>query len=221
MAFILNSSSVPLTRKLLIAIVRCKETMIENISKLINDIEFGNAVEAFEAAKSIATNALSQKYIDVLAKIALNGNEIHNKESATYALSWVENSDSTLGILINLLANSDINEYVRGQAAEGIGIIEPSKKNKHRKLAETTLLKSLNDTSPVVRFWSCYAVGQMKFRQALPTLLELKAKDKEVCPGWWYVAEEAEDAIEWINGRDGKERIPVDNRRDTEPHAQQ
>lgn len=36
---------------------------------------------------------------------------------------------------------------------------------------------------------------------------EIKANDTEICPNWWYVSEEAEDAIEWINGRDGKDRM--------------
>ena len=104
--------------------------MIANISTLINDIELGNVFDAFEAAKTIANNTLSQEYIDLLARIALDGKELHNKEAATYALSWVENRDSTLNILIDLLATSDNYESVRGQAAEGIGIIHPSKKNK-------------------------------------------------------------------------------------------
>lgn len=199
------------------AAVRCHKTMIENISKLLNDIEFGDVFDAFEAAKKIANNTLSQKDIDELERVAFNGNEIHNKESAAYAISWSENRDSALSILINLLATSDIHESVRGQAAEAIGIIKPSSKNKHRQLAETTLLKSLGDSSSIVRFWSCYAAGQIKMKKALPILHELKTNDHEVCPGWWYVSEEAEDAIEWINGRDGKERVPVNKRKTTEP----
>jgi hypothetical protein len=190
--------------------------MTASISKLLNDIEFGNVFDAFEAAKAISNNTLSQIDIDVLARVAFHGNDLHNQEAATYALSWIENSKSSLGVLITLLATSDIHESVRGQAAEGIGIIRPSKKNLHRKLAETTLIKSLSDTSPVVRFWSCYAVGQMKIKKSLPILQEMKANDHEICPHWWYVSEEAEDAIEWINGREGKDRVPLINRKSTE-----
>jgi HEAT repeat protein len=180
--------------------------MIDNISKLLNDIEFGDVFDAFEAAKKIANNTLSKKDIDELARVAFNGNETYNKESAAYAISGIENRDSALSILINLLSTSDIHESVRGQAAEGIDIIKPCSRNKYWQLVETTLIKSLGDASPVVRFWSCYAVGQIKMKKSLPILHELKANDQEVCPGWWYVSEEAEDAIEWINGRDGKDR---------------
>ena len=195
--------------------------MNANISKLLNDIECGNLFDAFEAAKKIANRTLSQKDIDILARIAFNGNEVHNMESATYALSWVENGDLALSVLIHLLSTSDIHESVRGQAAEGIGIIKPSKRNKHRQLAESTLINCLNDPSPVVRFWSCYAVGQLKMNKALSILHELKSNDHEICPNWWYISEEAEDAIEWINGRDGKDRIPVNQRKTTEPAASQ
>lgn len=193
--------------------------MIANITKLLKDIEFGNLFDAFEAAKKIANKTLSQKEIDILARVAFNGNEVHNMESATYALSWVENGESALSILINLLSTSNIHESVRGQAAEGIGIIKPSYKNSHRQLAESTLLSCLNDPSTVVRFWSCYAVGQLKMKKALPILQKLKSNDHEICPNWWHISEEAEDAIEWINGRDGKDRTPVNQRKTTEPQA--
>lgn len=97
-------------------------------------------------------------------------------EAATYALSWIENSNLSLSILISLLATPNIYESVRGQEAEGIGIINPSRRNKNRQLAETILLENLADPSPTVRFWCCYAVGQMKLRNALPILKELEKK---------------------------------------------
>jgi hypothetical protein len=114
------------------------------------------------------------------------------------------------------LGKSNNHEEVRGHAAEGIGII-PMSNNKIREMAENTLFKSLRDPSPVVRFWSCYAVGRMGLKKAIPILEDLKFNDTEICPGWWYISEEAEDAIEWINGRDGKDRIPVKDRKITEP----
>jgi HEAT repeat protein len=193
--------------------------MIENFSKLTNDIEFGTELDAFEAAKVIANNSLSKKEIGILARITKNGNELHNMEAATYALSWIENGNSSLSILINLLETPDIHESVRGQAAEGIGIINPSRRNKNRQLAETTLIENLGNPSPTVRFWSCYAVGQMKLKNALPILKELKKNDHIICPNWWYVSEEAADAIEWINGRFGENRVPVNDRNRTEPSA--
>ena len=190
--------------------------MIKNYSKLLVDIEYGKAIDAFEAAKEIINNKLTRKKINELANIAVNGIEIHNKEAATYALSWIENNDTALDILINLLGSLDSHELVRGQAAEGVGIMNRSNKNKLRGVTEDILIKSLKDNSPTVRFWSCYAVGQIKLKKALPILNELKTNDHEVCPNWWYVSEEAEDAIELINGRYGKDRMPLCDRQNTE-----
>ncbi len=53
----------------------------------------------------------------------------------------------------------------------------------------------------------------MKLREALPLLHQIKGEDTSVNPGWWYVSEEAEDAIEWIHGRKGKDRIPLASRK--------
>ena len=65
-----------------------------------------NKIDAFEAAKEIINNKLTRKKINELANIAVNGIEIHNKEAATYALSWIENNDTALDILINLFLSS-------------------------------------------------------------------------------------------------------------------
>ena len=41
---------------------------------------------------------------------------------------------------------------------------------------------------------------------------ELAEQDTRIYPSWWRVCEEAEDAIEWVHGRKGKERnfIPLE-----------
>lgn len=185
------------------------------IQKILADVEYGNAGDAIEAAKKIIGHKLPPKEFNQLAHIATNGIELHNREAATYALSSLENKAASLAVLINILGTQENHEDVRGQAAEGIGIINPSRKYKLRIAAEEILVKSLSDSSPVVRFWSCYAVGMMKLEKAVSILEDLQANDHEICPGWWYVSEEAEDAIETINGRDFKDRIPVNQRSDS------
>ena len=193
--------------------------MKTDYNNLIKDVESGSAFVAFEAAKKLAHNTLSKTDINQLAYIAIEGSEVHNREAAVYALSWLENNYDALEMIINILASTQNHEQVRGQAAEGIGIIWPSNRNRLRKTAEDVLIKSLKDSSPTVRFWSCYAAGQIKLKKALPILNELKTNDHEVCPDWWYVSEEAEDAIESIHGRNGKDRIPLRDRDSTEPNA--
>lgn len=186
--------------------------MIENFSNIIEDIKTGKEIEAFEAAKRISCTKLSKTEFLKLSNIVSEGIEPHNKEAATYAISWIENKSSALAVLISILSTTQNHEVVRGQAAEGIGIINPSRKYKMRMAAEEILLKSLKDSSPIVRFWSCYAVGELKMKSALPILQELKNGDNGVCPGWWYVSEEAEDAIDCINNKVRKERIPINQR---------
>jgi hypothetical protein len=186
--------------------------MIENFQNLIIDIKTGRDVDAFEAAKKIAGNKISKSELTKLANIVTDGIAVHNKEAATYAISWAENGSSALAILIDILGTVQNHERIRGQAAEGIGLINPSRKFKLRMAIEDILIRSLKDSSPIVRFWSCYAVGRMKIKKVVPMLKELQANDHVICPGWWYISEEAEDAIEWINNRKGKERISVNQR---------
>ena len=190
--------------------------MQNEIFKIMNDIESGNEFDAFEGAKRLSNYKLSKGQVEALSIIPKSGKELHNKEAATYALAFIENSDEAIITLIDLLSSSENHELVRGQAAEGLGIIALSNL-KFRKAVEIILLKSLKDPSPMVRFWSCYAVGQLGLKKAISILEEIKANDTAICPNWWYVSEEAEDAIECINGRDGKDRIPVKDRKNTEP----
>ncbi len=196
--------------------VRCKNTMSNEILKTLNDIEFGNALDAIEGAKRVAQCSLSDEHIQILIKIPIGGKELHNKEAATYALSSVENSEICVITLIDLLDSLKNHEEIRGCAAEGLGMLPMPNKQLWQE-SEKVLLESLKDPSPVVRFWSCYAVGQKRIKKAIPILEVLKRSDTDICPGWWYVSEEAEDAIEWIHGRDGKDRIPVKDRKTTEP----
>ncbi len=193
--------------------------MINNLLSLIIDIETGSEIDAFEAAKKIACHKLSKTELAKLSNVLVEGVDVHNKEAATYAISWIKNKSLALAILTDILNKSQNHERVRGQAAEGIGIIKPSRKYKMRMEAEKVLLKSLNDPSPTVRFWSCYAVGELKMKSALSILKELQDKDDDICLGWWYVSEEAEDAIARINDREWKDRIPISQRKSGERNS--
>jgi len=65
----------------------------------------------------------------------------------------------------------------------------------------------LDSPSPMIRFWACFGLGSLGCRRAIPRLQKLAAKDSSLCPGWWYVREEAEDALDWIAGKPGKDRL--------------
>ena len=62
------------------------------------------------------------------------------------------------------------------------------------------MIEWLDSPSPVLRFWGCFNLGNFACKRATTRLCELREKDREICPGWWYVCEEAEDAIERIAG---------------------
>lgn len=182
-----------------------------NPEKLIDDIANGSELDAFEAAKALI-NEQRSVYAMQLAEILKTASNPHNKQAAAYALSWLDNNNEALDSLISALLAVDLPESVRGQAAEGIGDHKPRKNHKLRQKAETAILAALKDESPEVRFWACFAAGKIKLREALPTLHQIKEEDRSINPGWWYVSEEAEDAIDWIHGRVGKDRIPVESR---------
>ncbi len=182
-----------------------------NMKKLIDDVANGSELDAFDAAKTIVKVQQSDCAMQ-LSEILKTAANPHNKQAAAYALSWLEKNNEALDALISALLAVGLPESVRGQAAEGIGEHKPRKNHKLRQKAETAILAALKDESPEVRFWSCFAAGKIKLREALPLLHQIKDEDKSVNPGWWYVSEEAEDAIEWIHGRNGKDRIPLESR---------
>ena len=107
---------------------------------------------------------------------------------------------------------------VRAQALETLGMSSTaeSERYKLRRRIEKSVVAALSDETHEVRFWACYAAGRLKIKSALPRLQELAATDDEDWGQWWYVSEEAADAIEWIGGRDTEPRIPVAQRGKTE-----
>jgi len=181
------------------------------VKNFVDDIANGSELDAFEAAKALIKVQQSDCAMQ-LSEILKSATNPHNKQAAAFALSWLEKNNEALDALISTLLTVDLPASVRGQAAEGIGEHKPRKNHKLRQKAETAILAALKDESPEVRFWSCFAAGKMKLREALPILHQIKAEDKTVNPGWWYLSEEAEDAIEWIHGRKGNNRIPLANR---------
>lgn len=173
----------------------------------VDDLRRGNVSEAFEAAKAVAKlpRLSVKKIIEVLAQ----AKDVYNREAAVYALSWVlrRNSDEVLKALLTIF--DDVNEHpiVRAQAIEGVGMQGVTKRFKSWREVEGAVLRGLNDKAVEVRFWSCYAAGELKVDSALPQLRRLAENDFAICPKWWRVSKEATDAIEWIHERETKARL--------------
>jgi HEAT repeat protein len=128
------------------------------------------------------------------------------REAAAYALTCMCDGAALEPLLV---VATDAREHarVRAQAIEAIGMT-PHGDRRRRRFRHTVdaLIGLLSDASPHVRFWACYALGQMRATRALPVLRRLEQTDHMMCPGWWLVREEASDAIEWIHGRPGEDR---------------
>jgi len=179
--------------------------------KLVGTIENGNEVEVVEAAKELA-NLRIRRSVKPLVRLFQEGRTMHIRENACYALAWMRFSHLT-PVFIGCLRDEKESERVRGQAAEALEILHgnnPRASTSRRyRAAENVLIKSLTDPSPTVRFWCCFALGGMGSKRAVEPLLRLKAFDKALCPGWWYLREEASDALDRIQRRDSPDRIPV------------
>jgi len=119
-----------------------------------------------------------------------------NAEQACYILSW-SRDDTLLEPLLAIYEGKRVPFEVRAQAAEGFAnlLAHVDRRTKPYHLVLPALLHGLNDPSPEVRFWTCFALGNMRAKQALPQLERVAAEDDAVCPTWWLVKEEAEDAI--------------------------
>lgn len=117
----------------------------------------------------------------------------------------------------NVLVNPSESSSLRGQAGEGLAelydchFVKCHGRTRQYRRAGELLIAMLSDPSPEVRFWSCFALGKMRYRLALCALNQLADKDPAVHDQWWSVGEEAADAIGWIKGRkisDRELRLP-------------
>ena len=187
-----------------------------NIKEQLLDLRNGSQIDAFEAAQNLSSR--SRPPIDEIVAIVNEAENSHNREAATYALSWIrrKRDQKPLEVLLATFDKVVESPSVRAQALEGFGLQHPTKRNRLWNRVETAILSGLSDKSAEVRFWACYAAGTLQVKFALPKLRELAENDFEVCPNWWRVSEEATDAIEWIHGRRTPSRLPMSRRSETE-----
>ena len=191
------------------------------IAHALARIQRGSEVEACEAAKELA-DAKGGDVLAGLTRILRSGERPCSRESAAYALSWNKDRKAVRALLM-CATDPDELDSVRGQALEGLAMHlgSGSTRSRMRRKAEDFMIEMLRSPSPTLRFWACFGLGTMGCRRAVPRLRKLKRTDLGVCQGWWYVREEAEDAIEWIEGRPGQERQPLHMRteQNNEPDA--
>lgn len=112
--------------------------------------------------------------------------------------------------LIEVLQKSEEYPEIRAQAAEGLANALDccSARFAWYRRAESSLIEALDDSAVQVRWWSSFALGVARSKKAISQLRKLAAGDHTMLPGWWTVAEEAEDALSNIAGNDHPDRVP-------------
>jgi hypothetical protein len=210
----------PPPRPSLSLVVRCDKCMRAKISKALSEIEYGTEFEACEASKQLA-DMNGQDVLTGLLRILRTGERPCSRAAAAYALSFNKNREAVTALLV-CASNPDEQDSVRAQAVEGLSMhLNSDSPRRLRLKAEDLMIGMLRSPSPTLRFWACFGLGGLRCRRAIPQLRKLKRTDRDVCPGWWYVWEEAEDAIEWIAGRPGQDRqaLHIRTQQSTEPNA--
>lgn len=150
-----------------------------------------NVKVQWEAAKSMGLIG-SKRAIKPLIEALLTSLSTEKRTAAAYALGLLKD-ERAVKPLVDILNNKKEHPKLRGQSAEALA-------NFNRREVVDSLLEALKDQEPEVRFWSAFALGELRVRKALPALKRLAEKDTAHVPSWWIVSSEAVDAIHRING---------------------
>ena len=156
---------------------------------LIVALNSPNAKIVLESAKSLGI-IKSKKAVQPLITILLKAKDPAQRGSAAYALGILRDKRAREP-LVQTLTNLKETPKVRGYCAEALAYL-------HDKKASPALIAALTDSSAEVRFWSAFALGELKERQSVSALARLAANDQTILPDWGMVGEEAAKAIDKI-----------------------
>jgi HEAT repeat protein len=149
---------------------------------------------SLEAAKSLGM-LKSKRAVPPLIEELIKGDNVDKRAASAYALGLLLD-ERAVDPLLSVMNNKNDSPKVRGAAAEALVWF-----GKKRKRVVDALISGLEDASVEVRFWSAFALGEMKVKRAISKLEKLAAEDDEVLPGWWSVGKEASNAIDRIKSR--------------------
>jgi HEAT repeat protein len=119
------------------------------------------------------------------------------RAKAAWALGFHPQGPQAAESLLRTLRDLDEEVDVRAHAAEALGHLA-DRLGEHEREVLGALLHALRDSSPEVRFWSAFALGNLGDEAAIPALELLAARDEESVPGWWSIRKEANDSIKQI-----------------------
>ncbi|MDP3276937.1 MAG: hypothetical protein Q8Q09_17190 [Deltaproteobacteria bacterium] len=118
-------------------------------------------------------------------------------------------------VCLSVLEDLTDDASVRAECAEALGyrlqgvswLVAPAADDGLARRVGEALGQGLGDPSAQVRFWSVYSVGVLGQRQHSSALKRLRDSDREVIPGMWSVAEEAQDVLAVLAGAPWPERV--------------
>lgn len=161
-------------------------------------------------AKGALEGVQSRKAYGLLLAVIRSHADTERREEACCILAF-SFDDILIEPFQQIFADKRLSSRVRAQAAEGLadllGYVDRRTKL-HRETA-ALLIEGLRDPSPDVRFRTCFALGSIRARQAVPQLERVAAEDEAICPRWWHVRDEAADAVGNIRGKGWPDRVPI------------
>lgn len=164
---------------------------------------------------SLVANA---DHLKAMVSMLETSQDPQRREAILYGLAFAFSAETAVeaqvtNAFIHIANQPHERPLVRAQAFEGIanhlGVTDADADllpaSIYDRAAEVTL-KCLTDVEPEVRFWACFAAGQLRLHQAIPQLQQLAQHDPAIAQDFWSVSEEAEDAITLIQGHSPPER---------------
>ncbi len=142
-----------------------------------------------EAARSLGL-IRSKKALQPLIAVLQRSENPDQQETAAYGLGILGDRQA-VGTLVRTLENPEVSPRVRGCCAEALA-------NLGEATATCTLLGMLDDPAVEVRFWSVYALGELKEQRAIPKLEHLAKTDQAELSGWGRVSAEAAQSLALI-----------------------
>lgn len=138
----------------------------------------------WEAAKALCS--LRQGF-ELFKTLLTESEDAGSRKIAAYALGCLGDQKASQA-LCTVLADISEAPDVRGQAAEALGyLLDPA--------TFECLVKGTSDAEPEVRFWSVFALGQLRDARARNLLERIESTDNGLVEGWGTIAEEAREAL--------------------------
>ncbi len=185
----------------------------EELKRLLRAIQRGSRGNRWEAAKQLAKHGPK-----VALKPCLELLQHASRPEAREAAAWVLGAlhdERAAPALRATVSRPDETVDVRGQAAEALGdvITNPDRRRAELRRSAQALMPLLREPAPELRFWAAFSLRKLRWRPAVKELKRLARTDRALCPGFWTVGEEAEDAYYVIlTGRprvDFRELVPA------------